>query len=131
MIVIVRRSVETPKFSFILKYTYAPEWGVSINRNIPNLIYSQLLGGSVSFPGNAATKSAFTRALSMYCSVSVSQWRRFHPSFSTSPGLCWQSFPCWTEHWTELESENEPLHVRESVSHCRARPAKLAMENGG
>ena len=40
---IVRRSVETPKFSFILKYTtiqnvtYAPKGGVSINRNIPNI----------------------------------------------------------------------------------------------
>ena len=39
--VIVRRSVETPKFSFITTIqnvsviTYAPEWGVSINRNIP------------------------------------------------------------------------------------------------
>ena len=41
--VIVRRSVETPKFCFILKYTtiqnatYTPKGGVSINRNIPNL----------------------------------------------------------------------------------------------
>ena len=85
---IVRRSVETPKFSLSIQnvsvITYAPEWGVSINRNILNwyvLIYSQLLGGSVSFPGNAATKRAFSRARSMYCPVSVSQWRRFSSSF--------------------------------------------------
>ena len=125
---IVRRSVETPKFSFILKYTtiqnvsvitYAPKEGVSINRNIPNwyvLIYSQLLGGSVSFPGNAATKSVFSRARSVYCSMSVSQWQRFLPAFSTSPGLCCQSFPCWTEHWTELESENIPPRKRKRLS---------------
>ena len=129
---IVRRSVETPKFSFILKYTtiqnvsvitYAPKGGVSINRNIPNwyaLIYSQLLGGSASFPGNAATKSTFSRARSVYwsvyCSVRVSQRRRFHPAFSTSPGLCCQWSPCWTEHWTELESENIPPRKRKRLS---------------
>ena len=33
------------------------------------ITYSQLLGGSVSFPGNAAAKRAFSRARSVYCSV--------------------------------------------------------------
>ena len=51
----------------------APEGGVSINRNIPIrhvlMCYSQLLGGSASFPGNAAAKRAFSRARSVYCSV--------------------------------------------------------------
>ena len=45
-----------------------PEGGVSINRNIP-ISYSRLLGGSASFPGNAAAKRAFSRARSVYCSV--------------------------------------------------------------
>ena len=116
---IVRRSVETPKFSFILKYTtiqnvsvitYVPKGGVSINRNIPNwyvLIYSQLLGGSASFPGNAATKSAFSRARSVYCSVSGSQWRRF---VGQSTGKSWR---------VKIN-----LHVRESVSHCKGYPSQ-------
>ena len=33
------------------------------------MFYSQLLGGSASFPGKAAAKRAFSRARSVYCSV--------------------------------------------------------------
>ena len=49
---------------------------------------------------------------SLPCFVSISLWRRLLPAFSASPGLCCRSFPCLTDHWTELENEN----VRESVS---------------
>ena len=49
---------------------------------------------------------------SLPCFVSISLWRCLLPAFSASPGLCCRSFPCLTDHWTELENEN----VRESVS---------------
>ena len=53
---------------------------------------------------------------SLPCFVSVSQWRRLLPAFSASSGLCCRSFPCSTEHWTELESENEPPRKRKRLS---------------
>ena len=113
----------------------APEGGVSISRNIP---ISQLLGGSASFPGNAAAKRAFSRVLllSLPCFVSVRQWRRLLPAFSASPGLCWRSFLCLTEHWTELESENEPPRKRKRLSlrskkAIRARPANWRRRTAG
>ena len=37
-------------------------------------------------------------------------------SFLASPGLCRRSFLGFTEHWTELESENEPPRKRKRLS---------------
>ena len=42
--------------------------------------------------------------------------RRLLPAFSAPSGLCCRSFPCLTERWTELESENEPPRKRKRLS---------------
>ena len=46
-----------------------------------------------------------------------------------SPGLCHGSFPCLTEHWTELESVNEPPCKRKCLS-LRRKENKLTAGDG-
>ena len=62
--------------------------------------------------------------------VSVSQWRRLLPAFSAPSGLCCRSFPCLTERWTELESENEPPRKRKRLS-LRRKENKPITGDGG
>ena len=66
------------------------------------MVYSQLRGGSQAtqpqsehFPVHGPCTGLFTSVLEC-----------FSMAFSASPGLCHQLFPCLTEYWTELESEN-------------------------
>ena len=67
---------------------------------------------------------------SLPCFVSVSQWRRLLPAFSAPSGLCCRSFPCLTECWTELESENEPPRKRKRLS-LRRKENKPITGDGG
>ena len=61
--------------------------------------------------------------------MSVSQWWHL-PAFSASSSLCCRSFPCLTEHWTELESENEPQRKRKRLS-LRRKENKPITGDGG
>ena len=67
---------------------------------------------------------------SLPCFVSVSQWRRLLPAFSAPSGLCCRSFPCLTERWTELESENEPPRKRKRLSLRRKENKPITGEGG-
>ena len=51
-------------------------------------------------------------------------------SSSAPSGLCCRSFPCLTERWTELESENEPPRKKKCLS-LRRKENKPITGDGG
>ena len=114
----------------------APEGGGRINRNtttkgvIKCLLQVARWFGVISW--QRSRKRAFSRAPSVYWSVHfrASQWRRLLPAFSAPSGLCCRSFPCLTERWTELESENEPPRKRKRLS-LRRKENKPITGDGG
>ena len=115
----------------------APEGGGRINRNtttkgvIKCLLQVARWFGVISWQ-RSRKRPCTVRILvrSLPCFVSVSQWRRLLPAFSAPSGLCCRSFPCLTERWTELESENEPPRKRKRLS-LRRKENKPITGDGG